>query len=189
MWARTLATLSRASWEMVTLASWRATATTSSGVTPLEPRVTVSCSFEVIVMFLLLVHGDADAAFVGDFDGAVVAGVDVADDAHAGVVGQEPFELFRGQVRSVSDGNLPGVQGPANTDTTAVMDRHPGSTRRGVQQGIQQRPVSHRVRPVSHGLGLPVRGRHRTGIQVVTADHDRSLDLALLHQLVEQQPG
>ena len=45
MWARTLATFSRASGEMVTLALWRATATTSSGVTPLEPRVTVSGSW------------------------------------------------------------------------------------------------------------------------------------------------
>ena len=50
MWARTLATASRASWAMVTLASWRATATTSSGVTPLEPRVTVSGSWVVRVM-------------------------------------------------------------------------------------------------------------------------------------------
>ncbi|MDI2022822.1 hypothetical protein PJL18_03365 [Paenarthrobacter nicotinovorans] len=52
MWARTLATLSKASWEMVTLASWRATATTSSGVTPLEPRVTVRGSWVVIVTFV-----------------------------------------------------------------------------------------------------------------------------------------
>ena len=50
MWARTLATASRASWAMVTVASWRATATTSSGVTPLEPRVTVSGSWVVRVM-------------------------------------------------------------------------------------------------------------------------------------------
>src|SRR5688500_17940360 len=55
MCARTLATASRASAETVTLASWRATATTSSGVVPPEPRVTVSGAWvvSVIVTFLL----------------------------------------------------------------------------------------------------------------------------------------
>src|SRR6478736_6350858 len=115
MWARTLATASRASWAMVTCASRRATATTSSGVTPLEPRVTVSgwCVVRVIATFLSLrvgaelagfQHGDAVAAFVGDLDGAVVAGVGVADNAHAGVVGEEAFELLRGEVGAVGDG-------------------------------------------------------------------------------------
>src|SRR5690349_17407971 len=132
MCARTLATLSRASWEMATLASWRATATTSSGVTPEEPSVTVSCSLEVMVMFLLLIHGDTDAAFVGDLDGAVVAGVDVADDAHAGVVGQESFELLRGEVRAVRDGDLPGVEGAADADAATVVDRDPRGARGGV---------------------------------------------------------
>ena len=54
MWARTLATASRASWAMVTWASWRATATTSSGVTPLEPRVTVSGAWVVTVIEIYL---------------------------------------------------------------------------------------------------------------------------------------
>src|SRR4051794_40923265 len=108
MWARTLATASRASWLMVTLAPCRATATTSSGVTPLEPSVTVSGSWVVSVIgcsyfsshrllrscrFGGLIrhlrnnrcglgpalagfgHGDADAAFFGDVERAVVAGV------------------------------------------------------------------------------------------------------------------
>src|SRR5437870_8292462 len=41
-----------------------------------------------------LVHGDADAAFLGDVEGVLVAGVGVADDAHAGVVGEEAFEFL-----------------------------------------------------------------------------------------------
>ena len=62
MWARTLATVSSASCEMVTLASWRATATTSSGVTPLEPRVTVSGSCVVTVMACSYFFASAESA-------------------------------------------------------------------------------------------------------------------------------
>ena len=95
----------------------------------------------------------------------------------------------RGEVGAVGDGNLAGVDGPADADAAAVVDGDPGGAGGGVEQGVEQRPVGNRVRPVGHGLGLPVRGGDGAGVEVVAADHDRRLDLAFLDELVEQQAG
>ena len=50
-------------------------------------------------------HRDADAAVGGHLDGAVVAGVGVADHARAGVVGEHPLQLLGGQVGAVGQGD------------------------------------------------------------------------------------
>src|SRR6478609_1355429 len=115
---------------------------------------------EVLLRF---VHRDADAAFLGDFDGAVVPGVGVADDAHAGIVGQEARELFRGEVGAVGDGDLACVDGAADAYPAAVVDGNPGGAGGRVEQGIEQRPVGDRVGAVGHGLGLAVGGGDGAG--------------------------
>ena len=76
-----------------------------------------------------LAHREADAALGGDLDGAVVAGVGVADDAGAGVGGQHPLELLGGEVGAVGDGDHPGVDRAADADAAAVVDRHPRRAR------------------------------------------------------------
>ena len=113
----------------------------------------------------------------------------MADDAHAGVVGEEARELFRGEVGAVGDGDLAGVDGAADPDAAAVVQGNPGGAGGGVEQGIEQRPVGDRVGAVGHGLGLAVRGGDGAGVEVVAADHDGRLDLAFLDELVEQQAG
>src|ERR1700722_3642702 len=55
-----------------------------------------------------------------------VAGVDVPDDAHAGVVGEHPLDLGRGERRAVGDGHLAGVDRPADPDHAPVVPRPPG---------------------------------------------------------------
>src|SRR5215475_12458906 len=77
---------------------------------------------------VVLLHGDADVALGGDVAGPLVAGVDMPDHAHARVVGQNPLELLRGQRRAVGHADLAGVDGAADADTAAVMDRDPGRT-------------------------------------------------------------
>ena len=57
-----------------------------------------------------------------------------------------------------------------------------------VDQGVQHRPVGDRVRAVRHGLGLPVRRGDRAAVQVVAADDDGGLQLAVFHHLVEAEP-
>src|SRR5437870_7406731 len=41
---------------------------------------------------------------------------------------------------------LPILLRVAHADAAAVMDRHPGGAARGVEEGIEQRPVGHRER-------------------------------------------
>src|SRR4051794_5697999 len=88
-----------------------------------------------------LAHGDADTLLAGSPLGDVVAGVDVPDDAHRRVVGQDTGELLGGELGAVREGHLAGVQRAADSDTTAVVDRHPARARGGVDEGVQQRPV------------------------------------------------
>ena len=60
-----------------------------------------------------LLHRDADAALHGHLLRLLVSGVHMPDHAHAGVVGQHPFQFLPGQWRAVRDTDLPGVDGPA----------------------------------------------------------------------------
>src|SRR6478736_6575311 len=136
-----------------------------------------------------LLHRDADTAVGGHLIGPLVAGVDVPDDAHAGVVGQHPGQLLGGQRGAVGQRHLAGVQGATDADPAAVVDGHPGRAGRGVDQRVEQRPVGDRVGPVEHRLGLPVRRGDRAAVEVVPADHDRGLELAGRHHLVELEPG
>src|SRR6185437_881240 len=75
-----------------------------------------------------------------------------------------------------------------HSDTAAVVDRYPGSAACGIDQGVEERPVRHRVRAVEHCLGFPIRTRHRAGVQVIAPDDDRSTHLPGSDHLVERDP-
>ena len=66
----------------------------------------------------------------------------------------------------------------AHADAAAVMQRHPGGARGGVEQRVEQRPVGDRVGAVLHRFGLAVGRGDRAGIEMVAADDDRRLQLA-----------
>ena len=74
-------------------------------------------------------HRHLQAALAGDLLRAVVAGVDVAHDARARVVGEHALELLGGERRAVGDGHLTGMDGAADADAAAVVDRHPRGAR------------------------------------------------------------
>ena len=111
------------------------------------------------------------------------------DHAHARVVGEDPLDLRCGEVGAVGDADLPGVQRATHADAAAVVERHPGGTRCGVHQRVEDGPVGDRVGAVLHPLRLAVRRRDRAAVEVVAADHDRRLQLTGAHHLVELQPG
>ena len=133
-------------------------------------------------------HRDRDAALVGHFDRPVVAGVDVADHAHARIVGEHPLELLGGEVGAVGDADLAGVDRAADADAAAVVDAHPGGARARVDEAVEERPVGDRVRPVDHRLGLAVGRGDRARVEVIAADHDRRLQFTGTHHLIEAQP-
>jgi hypothetical protein len=98
-----------------------------------------------------------DAAFPGDLDRPLIAGVGVAQYAHRGVRRQDPLQLPGSEVRPVGDDDHPGVLAVADADAAAVMDADPGRAGGGVHEGVEERPVGDRVRAIEHRLGLAVR--------------------------------
>ena len=113
----------------------------------------------------------------------------MAHHARAGVVPEHALDAPGGGVRPVADDDHTRMLRVAHAHAAAVVQAHPGGAARGVEQGVQQRPVGHRVRTVTHGLGLAVRAGHRATVQVVAADDDGRLQLARAHHLVEGQAG
>src|SRR5690554_5498460 len=92
------------------------------------------------LMSLSLAHWHTNTALFGDLDRAVVAGIHVPDDAHAGVVREHALELLGGERRAVGERHLARMNRAANADTTAVVDRHPRRPRRRIYECVEQRP-------------------------------------------------
>src|SRR5712692_5203141 len=135
----------------------------------------------------LSLHGNSDAGLAGELDGLGVAGVGVARDPDAGVVGQHALDARGHLFAAVGDGHLPGVLRVADAYAAAVVDGDPGGAAGGVQQGVQQGPVGDGVGAIEHLFGFAVRRSHRAAVQMVAADDNRRLQLAPGHQLVERQ--
>src|SRR3954454_3619648 len=87
------------------------------------------------------VHRDGDATLPRDLDGPLVACVDVAEDAHRRVRGQDPAELLGGEVGAVGDDDHPGMLAIADPDAAAVVDRDPRRAGGGVDESVQEWPV------------------------------------------------
>ena len=68
-----------------------------------------------------------------------------------------------------------------------MVDRDPGRAAGRRKQRIQESPIGNRVAAVLHRFGLAIRARHRSRVEVIAADHDRRLELALRDHLVERE--
>src|SRR5699024_9532065 len=111
-----------------------------------------------------------DAVFAGEIPGFLIAGVGVADDAHAGVAGEHALQAPGGLVGAVGHDDLAGVQAIAHADPAAVMEAHPTRPASDVEHGVSDRPVGARVAAVLHRLGLAVGAGDAAAIQAVAAD-------------------
>ncbi len=121
-------------------------------------------------------------------DRQLVARIGVAHHARAAVVHQHARQALGGRLAAVGHDHHAGVLRVAHAHAAAVVQADPARATGGVEQGVEQGPVAHRVRAVAHALGLAVGAGHRAGVQVVAADHDRRLEFARAHHLVERQP-
>ena len=118
-----------------------------------------------------------------------VARVGVAHHARAGIRREHALDPFRHRVRPVGDDHHAGVDRIADPDAAAVVDAHPRGARPHVQQRVQDRPVRDRVGSVVHRLRLAERRGDGSRVEVVAPDHDRSLDAAGAHELVDRAAG
>ena len=70
----------------------------------------------------LRLHGDADLVGSSELDGAGVAGVGVAEDACAGIAGEDTLQSALGIFSAVSDHNHAGVLRETNANAAAIVN-------------------------------------------------------------------
>src|SRR5215468_4933654 len=105
----------------------------------------------------LSLHWDRDIVRCGEFDRFRVASVDMTNNTHARVAGEDAFKAAFGTIATVGDDNHSGMLREANPDTTTVVDRHPRCACGRVNQRIKQRPICDRVAAVDHSFGFAIR--------------------------------
>jgi hypothetical protein len=121
-------------------------------------------------------------------DRLVVARVEVAEDARAGIGRQHALEPLGHLGRTVGHNDHARVDRVSDPDAAAMVDADPGRAGGHVQQGVQDRPVGDRVGAVLHGFRLAVRRRDGAGVEVVAPDHDRGRHASGADELVDRQP-
>src|SRR6266851_4871023 len=77
------------------------------------------------------------------------------------------------------------MQAVTDADSPAMMKRNPTRAARRVQERIEDRPVSNCVRSVFHPFRFAKRRSHRSGIQMIAANRDRSFQIATANQFVD----
>src|SRR5438128_2117867 len=135
-----------------------------------------------------LAGGHPDAVLVCEPDGVLVARVRMADNAHPRIRREHARDPALRVLRAVAHEQGACVRGISDPDATPVVDRHQVGARSRVQERVQQGPVRDRIRAVPHPLRLPVRGRHRAGVQMVSRDDDGPAELARRHHAVDRPP-
>src|SRR5579863_1637916 len=89
-----------------------------------------------------LAHRDADAFIFGGLLGGLVTGVGVAGYTQAWIVVEDSGDFAGGQLGSISDGDLAGVERVTHAYSAAVMEADPGGAGGGVEQRVKDGPVS-----------------------------------------------
>ena len=125
--------------------------------------------------------------FAGAGDGLLVAGVGMPHHSGGRVVPEHPLDAAIGFFGAVADDDEPGVLRVPHPDAAAVMNGNPRCPARGVQQGVQERPVRDRVGAVAHRLGFAVRARDRSTVEVIAADDHGGFQFSRADHLVERE--
>src|SRR5207245_8229428 len=101
------------------------------------------------------------------------------------------LEALGGRWRAVSDDDLAGMQRIPDPHTAAVMERDPRCAGGRIEQCIEDRPIRDRIEAVPHPLRLAKWRCDRPRVEMVSADDDRSRQLAPSHQRVQRaaEPG
>src|SRR6266446_4410898 len=77
------------------------------------------------------------------------------------------------------------MQAVTDAHAAAVMKRNPAGAARGIQERIEDRPVSNCVRAVFHAFGFTVRGRNRSGVEMIAPNRDWRFEIAPAHEFID----
>src|SRR5438445_13846469 len=67
-----------------------------------------------------------------------------------------------------------------------MMKRNPACATRGIQERIEDRPVSNCVRSVLHSFGLTKRRGHRSGVEMIAADRNRRFQITTPDEFIDR---
>jgi hypothetical protein len=109
-------------------------------------------------------------------------------DADTGIVGEHALDARGHLRRAVGDDHLSCVLRVADADAASVVDRNPGCAAGSVEHRVQERPVRHSVRAVAHCFSFAIGRSDRAAIEVVSANHNRRLQLTARNEVVERKP-
>src|SRR5690349_14755900 len=131
-------------------------------------------------------HGTVEVLAPGARDGGLVSRVGMAHHAARRVVAEDASQAgVRGR-RPVAHDHDAGMLRESHADAAAVVDGDPRRPARGVEEGVEERPIGDGVAPVAHRLRLAVRARDGARVEVVAPDDDRRRELAPRDHLVER---
>src|SRR6516162_8833605 len=94
---------------------------------------------------LNLIHRYPNTGLLCKGDCLWVAGIDMANDARAGIRGEHALKAQICFFGPVGDDHLSGVLGVSDSYSAAMMDRNPAGTADSINQGVQIDPVGDRV--------------------------------------------
>src|SRR5689334_13143387 len=66
------------------------------------------------------------------------------------------------------------------------MKRNPTRAARGVQQRVENGPISDRIRTIFHPFGLAKRRGYRSRVEMIAPDRDRRFQIAALDEIVDR---
>ena len=116
-----------------------------------------------------------------------IAGVHVARDADAGIVGEHSLDACGHFFCAVGDDDLARVLRVADAHAAAIVNRNPARAAGRIEQSIQQRPIGDGVRAVEHFFRFAIRRGDRAAIEVIAPDHDGRLQFASRDEIVQRQ--
>ena len=98
----------------------------------------------------------------------------MANNAHAGIIGQHTFDARGHFVGTVGAEDLAGMLRITNAHATAVVDGNPGGSAGGVDESVEKGPIGNGVGAIPHGFGFAVGRGYGAAVEMVTANYDGS---------------
>src|SRR5699024_5478617 len=118
----------------------------------------------------------------------IIAGIDMANDPHPRISSQYALEPRFCFLRSICNNDHSSVQRISHSDSATMVDADPARATDTIDECIQYRPISDRIASILHRLCLSIGRSDGTGIQMVSANDDRSFQFPACHQLIDYFP-
>ncbi len=111
-------------------------------------RRTQPSPMENIFGFTLLQHRHFDTVAAGSIDRLLISCICMPHDAQTRIGCQDAFQTSGCFWRAVSDDHLSGMLAEAYTHPPPMVEGNPGGAPNGIDQGVQDRPIAHRIRNI-----------------------------------------